>query len=76
MKITTLGTSGGEGGYPFAEYAIPDGARIAAIRVLGLFLMAVEGVLCIVMAAPLSLLLTGIGGAINDRLLRAAAPKR
>ena len=34
MKITTLGTSGGEGGYPFAEYAIPDGARIAAIRVL------------------------------------------
>ncbi len=34
MEITTLGTSGGEGGYPFAEYAIPDGTRIAAIRVL------------------------------------------
>ena len=34
MKTTTLGTSGGEGGYPFAEYAIPDGTRIAAIRVL------------------------------------------
>ena len=34
MKTTALGTSGGQGGYPFAEYVIPDGARIAAIRVL------------------------------------------
>ena len=34
MKTTALGTSGGQGGYPFAEYAIPDGTRIAEIRVL------------------------------------------
>ncbi len=42
------------------------------VLVLGLFLMAVEGVLCLVMAAPLSLLLTGIGGAIGYSLATKA----
>ncbi len=34
MKITALGTSGGLGGHPFGDYSIPEGTRIAEIRVL------------------------------------------